>query len=62
MNALTREYIGTLGCFSSPKLCDKWLNRFTGVKSVLLVYKPLIKFVEETIAREIGELRGNSHV
>jgi len=32
------EYIGTLGCFSSPRLCGEWLNRLR-VKSVLLPYK-----------------------
>ena len=62
MSYVRSEYIGTLGCFTSPKLYGKWLNRSKGFKPVLLVYKPLHNFAEVTFTRISGELRGNPHV
>jgi len=54
LNYLKSKYIGTLGCFTSPKLCGKWLNRPKGLSQCCL-RKLLIKFVEVTFTRETGE-------
>ena len=58
------EYIGTVGCFSSPTLCGKWLNRHKGFRPVLLTHKPFHNIGEETFTPEAlakGRLAGNRH-
>jgi len=54
-----RECIGTLGCFTSSKLCGKWLNRIKGIRPVLLTCKPLYNIGKVTFTWETRVSWGN---
>ena len=50
----------TPGCFTSPGLYGKWLNRSKGIRPVLLASKPLHNIGEVTLTRASGVRWGNS--